>query len=411
MKQTTKTVQKDAQDIAVVIDTQDRNQEQELLAGLIKRGVFELKPVLNKVGVHYVEVEETWKTADSVQIESILENLEKKGALVSKFIDRILTCPDCDSPEVYSKYLCPKCDSINVEYTELLEHMKCGYMNSKNKFMKGSSLVCPGCQTKLVDDAIQYRKIGNCYQCEKCGHRFDKPEIVHFCQQCKRSFIHREANYKKIYEYKIADETISKFRKDLPLFESVGEIFREKGFDAQFKSQLIGTSGVRHPFAIVAKKNGILLVVDVSLNGDKNDAVSLLGKKMDINPTECLLIDMSDRKELLSMGKVYGITILKGENEKQLKRELRDFLAILDSNRKQKVIETKSSDTGTFTTVRASKPKRKILKNQFRSQRNQVIYNLPYDDELLERRRELKNAYRRKPAKRRLSIQKKEDPI
>lgn len=75
------------------------------------------------------------------------------------------------------------------------------------------------------------------------------------------------------------------------------------------------------------------MVADVSLTEDKNDAVSLLGKKMDINPTECLLIDLSDREELLSLGKVYGIMILKGGNEKQFKRELRSFLVTLDSKR------------------------------------------------------------------------------
>lgn len=185
-----------------------------------------------------------------------------------------------------------------------------------------------------MDDAVQYRVIGNCYQCEKCGHRFDTPEIIHFYQQCKRSFTHREAKYIRIYAYKIADETINKIGKDLPLFESVGEILRENGFDTQFHVQLTGTSGVQHPFDIVAKREGILIVADVSVTGNKNDAVSLLGKKMDANPTEALLIDLSDREELLSLGKVYNITILKGGNEKQLKKGLRNFLATLDSNKK-----------------------------------------------------------------------------
>jgi len=330
MNQSSKLVQTDA-------------EVQKLLGKLIKRGVLEFKPTLNREGIHYVEIEKNLKDADSVYVEGMLQNLEKQGILEPKFIDRVLTCPDCASPEVYSKYACPKCDSYNVDYTELIEHTKCGYIGSKDKFMKGTSLVCPGCQARFVEEfkAVALLQIGSCYQCEKCGQRFDKPEVIHFCQQCKRSFTHREAKYIKIYAYKIADETVNKFRKDLPLFESVGEILREKGFDTQFHAQLTGTSGVQHPFDIVAKRRSVLLVADVSLTGDKNDAVSLLGKKMDVNPTEALLIDLSDRKELLSLGKVYGITILKGGKEKQLKRELRDFLAILDSNRKQKETNTK----------------------------------------------------------------------
>ena len=311
---------------------------QKLLGKLIKRGVLEFKPTLKRGGVHYVEIEKNLKDADSVYVGDMLQNLEKQGILESKVVDRVLTCPDCGSPEVYSKYACPKCDSYNVEYTELIEHTKCGYIGSKDKFMKGSSIVCPGCQAKFVEEfkATAFLEIGSCYQCEKCGHRFDTPEIIHFCQQCKRSFTHREAKYIKIYAYKIADETINKFRKDLPLFESVGEILREKGFDTQFHAQLTGTSGVQHPFDIVAKRKGVLLVADVSLTGDKNDAVSLLGKKMDVNPNQSLLIDMSNREELTSLGKVYDITVFKCANEKELRNELRSFLTSLTSTKNQK---------------------------------------------------------------------------
>jgi len=332
MEQTRETVQEDVP--KVQIDAQD--EEQELLRKLVKKGVLELKPTLNKLGIHYFEAEETWKTTDSTHVKGILKNLEKKGALASKFVDRVLTCPDCGSPEVYSKYTCPKCNSINVEYTELLEHLKCGYIGSKNNFVKGSTLVCPGCQAELVDEALQYRVIGNCYQCEKCGHRFDTPEVIHFCQQCQRSFTHREAKYIKIYAYKIADETVNKFGKDLPLYEGVGETLHENGFATQFHAKTEGTSGVQHTFDITAKKGKILLVVDVSLSGDKNDAVSLLGKEMDVNPTQSVLIDMSNREELAALGKVYGITVFKGANEKKLRNELQSFLASLTSTKNQK---------------------------------------------------------------------------
>jgi predicted Zn finger-like uncharacterized protein len=320
MEQTSKTAPKDVKNEA---------EEQELLGKLIKRGIFELQPKLNKVGIRYMDAEETWKDIDSVQVKKVLENLERKGVLVPKLVDRAITCPDCGSPEVYSKYACPKCNSINVEYTELIEHMKCGYMGLKSNLVKGASLVCPECQAQITDEALQLRVIGNCYQCEKCGNRFDAPEVIHFCQQCKRSFTHREAKYVKIYAYKITDEIINRTGKELPILDSIGEVLRENGFDVRFHAELTGISGVRHSFDIVAKRKNALLIADISLTGSNNDAVSLLGKKMDVNPTEALLIDLSDRDELLPLGKVYGITILKGGNEKELKKGLRSLLAVL----------------------------------------------------------------------------------
>ncbi|NIO36987.1 hypothetical protein GTO27_04715, partial [Candidatus Bathyarchaeota archaeon] len=172
-------------------DVQIEDLERELLVKLIKRGVLEIKPRLSVGGVRYTEAEKALETDDSTQVRDVLRNLERKGALVAQFLDRVLTCPECGSPEVFSKYACPKCKSINVEFTELLEHMKCGYMGSKDDFLKDLSMVCPRCQTELVDDALQYRRVGDCYKCEKCGHCFDTPEVIHICQQCKRSFTHR----------------------------------------------------------------------------------------------------------------------------------------------------------------------------------------------------------------------------
>ena len=134
-------------------------ENQKLLSALIKQEVLELKPTLNKEGVHYFEAEKTLKDTDSARVKNVLQNLAKKGVLESKFFDRVLTCPECDSPEVYSKYACPKCDSYDVEYTELLEHIKCGYIGSRDKFMKDASLVCPGCQAILTEEAVTYRII------------------------------------------------------------------------------------------------------------------------------------------------------------------------------------------------------------------------------------------------------------
>jgi hypothetical protein len=77
-------------------------------------------------------------------------------------------------------------------------------------------------------------------------------------------------------------------------------------------------------------------VIDVSLFGDKNDALNLLGKKMDVNPTHSVLIDMPNREELASLGKVYNITIFKGANEKTLMKELRSLARSLATLNRRK---------------------------------------------------------------------------
>ena len=309
MTQKPKTMQND--DENKQIDALDKNHEQELMRKLIKKGVLELEPTLYDVGIRYDEAEEILKGTDSTHVKGILQNLKKKGALKSKFVDRVLTCPDCGSPEVYSKYTCPKCGSHNVQYTELLEHMKCGCIDSKDNFTRDSTIICPSCRAQLTEEALHYRVIGNCYQCEKCGHRFDKPEIIHFCQKCGRTFTYQEAKYIKIFAYKITEETINDFGKDLPILENIKKTLTDKGFKIQLHPQITGASGVQHSFDILAEKNEIRLVIDISITGNKNDMVSLLGKKVDVNPTRALIIDLSNLDELTSLEKVYDITVFK----------------------------------------------------------------------------------------------------
>jgi len=257
-----------------------------------------------------------------------------------------LTCPDCSSPEVYSKYACPKCDSHNVEYIELIEHMKCGYIGSKDKFMKDSSLVCPGCQAKFDEDSkeITYREIGSCYQCEKCGYRFDKPEIIHLCQKCERSFTYKDAKYIKIFAYKITDETLNNLGRDLPILEDINKILTDNGFKVQLNPKITGASGVQHSFDILAEKNETRLVIDISLTGNKNDMISLLGKKVDVDPTNALIIDMSNLDELTPLGKVYGITVLKTTDKQNFPDHFENFLVTLDSSETKKTtLENKST--------------------------------------------------------------------
>jgi len=317
------------------IDTSEEDQEKKFLGKLIKKGVLQLKPTLYDEEIHYEDAEKAWSNYDTTQVRKALLHMERKGILQSKYVDRILTCPDCGSPEVHSKYACPKCSSHNVEHTELLEHMKCGYMDSKDKFQKGKSLVCPNCQTQLVEEAVHYRVIGNCFQCEKCGFRFDKPEIMHFCRgfrECKRIFTYQDAKYDKIFSYKITDETVKSLRSGQPVLESLEKIFIEKGYRVHLHPQITGASGVQHPFALLAEKNQTRIVIDISITGNKNDMISLLGKKVDINPTGAAIIDLSKSDELAQLGKVYNIMVFQATNEPDLQKHLSHFLTNQDSN-------------------------------------------------------------------------------
>jgi hypothetical protein len=319
----------------VINAAQEEDEVEDLLRKLIRKGALELRPTLDRLGVRYAEAEEAWNT-DLAQTRDKLAYLLKKGALESEFVDRVLTCPHCGSPEVHSKYDCPRCKSDNVEFTELLEHVKCGYIGSKDTFMKDSFLVCPRCQAALAEGGSDYRVIGNFYQCEKCQYRFDRPDVVHPCMNCGTISTHQTAKYIKLFGYRIPDEAIREFQKELPVLKNIKKVLGDRGFRVQVHAKVAGASGVESPFDILAEKDEVRLVIDVSMSGDKNDIIALLAKKVDVNPTKAVIVDLSASDELANLGKVYDITVLKTSIDRAVPYNFESFLAALESKESAK---------------------------------------------------------------------------
>jgi hypothetical protein len=95
----------------------------------------------------------------------------------------------------------------------------------------------------------------------------------------------------------------------------IEEILQESNFQVELQKQLTGKSGEIRNFDISAEKNNKKLVIDISSWGNKEDLTKLLGKKMDIDVESTILIDISGKNSLESMGKVYGIKIFNGRND------------------------------------------------------------------------------------------------
>ena len=313
----------------ITIQIAAQHEEPDFLGKLINKGVLELKPSLDKSGVRYADAEETWNV-DPREAQNILKSLEKKGVLKAEFVDRVLTCPKCGSPDLHSKYACPRCKSYNVEFTELLEHVKCGNIGSKESFLKGPSMVCPRCNVELAKQNVDYRVLGNFYQCEKCGNRFDKPDIVHVCQNCANTSTYQEAKYLKTFAYRVTEEAIKDSQRELPILDNIKKALIKSGFKVQSHTKVKGTSGAQSPFDILASKDNISLVIDVSATGNKNDIIALLAKKVDVNPTRAIIIDLSTSGELTNLGKVFGIDVFKATADEGAPADFESYLAAFD---------------------------------------------------------------------------------
>lgn len=213
-----KPVEKSVEDKGALEPT---SEEKALLARLIDSDVkrIESKPIPE--GVTYEGLEEIMEEYGAQRLRQLLESLAEKGFLTVKEKEPALFCPKCDALHVYTRYTCPRCQSIDVDRAELIEHQFCGYTGVKKKFISGLSLVCPNCETDLGPlhekppgdgSREDYRVVGSSFECEKCGNKFNRPTALHICQKCGEAFDYKTAVYEKLHDYEIPEHVIRDMR-------------------------------------------------------------------------------------------------------------------------------------------------------------------------------------------------------
>jgi hypothetical protein len=53
----------------------------------------------------------------------------------------------------------------------------------------------------------------------------------------------------------------------------------------------------------------------------------LLAKKVDVNPTRALILDLSGGAELATLGKIYGIDVVSAKADQKIPTEFEELLA------------------------------------------------------------------------------------
>jgi len=333
-------------------------EEARILSTLARKGRTSTKHQRSGHVVTYEGLEELAAENPRMSIDKILKSLQDKGYLRESYYDYILLCPNCDSFNIYTNYSCPYCQSVKIKKTKLAEHKLCGYIGDLDEFSKLDGYLCPQCKTRLETTAAALpqllrsktealRVIGSSFICDKCGAKFEKPNIVHTCDQCSRDFTYKEANYARLPAYEVVkkiefttptqsgsdnveekevtakppntqlvqDGTSTSPSKSVnEALKGIESAFTERGFTFEYGVKLRGKSGAEQSFAAAAIKGKLKVLIDVSQTGNLVDVVSLVGKKKDIDLESIILIDITGNPYLASMGERYKIAVLDWKN-------------------------------------------------------------------------------------------------
>jgi len=261
-------------------------------------------------------------TGDPQKVENFLAKLTDVGILERKLYDKILLCPHCGSPKIATHYNCPHCRSFSITKSALIEHLKCGYIDTEDRFTREEKLLCPKCSIELVKPEVDYRRAGTWCTCNECEKSFDIAVPSHLCRDCNGVFTFEDARYDRVYSYILSDEARQEASLGWVLVAPLRSFLETQGLKVEAPGFLKGKSGANHMFDITAYSSDTskrITVIDLATStGDyatEQSVIAMFAKIYDVAPdTACLIAIPKITDTGKKMAKLYNINLIEAKN-------------------------------------------------------------------------------------------------
>jgi transcription elongation factor Elf1 len=289
-----------------------------------------LNPVYDsKHGFRYPVVDEI--VGGSSSSEEFLQKLFEGGVLERKLYDKIVYCPYCSSANVSIHYTCPHCKSFDVKKSALIEHIKCGYIDTEDRFQVDGKLVCPKCHKELTSPDLDYHRAGVWCTCNQCSKSFDIPVPAHFCRECQENFTFDEALYKDVYSYSLTSDAKEAATIGGILIAPMMEFLDTLGFEVASPGFLNGKSGTSHMFDLTAVSNGETrntTAIDLATSTEgvvsEQSVISMFAKIFDATPDKACLVAIPKMSENgRKLATLYKIDLIEAKDQDEALRALK----------------------------------------------------------------------------------------
>ena len=154
-------------------------------------------------GYVYPILEPLFAKRDTGVLET-LAFLESQHLLTGRFISRAHFCGHCSSAFLNFKESCPQCNTDDIKSDELIHHFKCAYTAEMSHFRKADRLACPKCERELKHIGVDYDKPSIVHNCNQCTHTFQDPKIMTTCYNCGRHAEPENQETRTVYAYSVS---------------------------------------------------------------------------------------------------------------------------------------------------------------------------------------------------------------
>jgi nitrite reductase/ring-hydroxylating ferredoxin subunit len=265
-----------------------------------------------------------------------LDDLVSDGILEKKVYEKLIVCPV--HPETFSSSMrlyCPKCHSMNVEKLNLFEHKKCGFITESTNFdfSDQDNSHCPSCNKPIKNFEKEVRVPAMWYQCNDCNEKFDNAVIKLHCRKHEHDFDTNSGQFITTFSYKLKNSEISINSDTNQIKDELLKLLQGFNFDAKLNTSIKGKSGNIHEIPIYAKSKttgeSILIFIRNQPSGvDQSDMNSILVPKLDIDPTNTLLVTVSGVNDgIENLATHYGIYLISEPDFSQILSRVEEFVS------------------------------------------------------------------------------------
>jgi uncharacterized protein YbaR (Trm112 family) len=302
---------------------------QALLSKFVSGELAVLEPIYSaQIGYHYPVVESILGNPD--EVEFFLSKLFDAGLLERKAFDKNLSCPECGSLNISSRYCCPFCKSFNIQKSSLVEHVKCGYLDLETKFIRNGRLVCPKCNQELRNEDVDYRKAGVWCSCKDCSKSFDIPVPEHYCRDCHKVSSFEEIIINDVYSYTSKATVNAGSSLNWLLSSAIAEYLTKEGLIVENSGLVKGKSGANHTFDIVAynAKYPRKIVIDLATAENsvaEQPVIALFAKIFDVSPDKAYLVAIPKINDnAKKMSELYNIRAIEAKSPAEAVASLKE---------------------------------------------------------------------------------------
>lgn len=228
-----------------------------------------------------------------------------------------------DGTYVVHNVVVHNCGSQLIRRKEMVQHVKYGHSALIDATTE-EIVRCPVCGEDMT--VGEFRVAGSWFRCDICHENFDKPEVSYGCLIDGTEFTYRDAKLVDVKAYRLSPTVEAELRKSTEVVAPVAEILRAKGYDVEVPGEVVGASGVKHKFDIVATSAVETIGVEVVRSASPVPAervIPTIVKMLDAGLSYVILIAIpsldTEAKSLLS---TYRVKLVEGTTPAEVTNSL-----------------------------------------------------------------------------------------